>query len=60
MLSKQRLLEIFYTALMGAFIAFLQSFLTGMVSMTAPVADPAMAAGVAGALRVAYISKFTT
>lgn len=59
MLSKQRLLEIFYTALMGAFIAFLQSFLTGMVSTTAPVADPAMAAGIAGVLRAGYISKFT-
>jgi hypothetical protein len=58
MLKKQRLLEIFYTALMGAFIAFLQSFLMGMTESTLPHADPTVAAGIGGALRAAYITKF--
>lgn len=58
MLTKQRFLEIFYTALMGAFLAFLQSFLTGMTESALPHADPAMAAGTAGALRAVWVSKY--
>lgn len=58
MLTKQRFLEILYTALMGAGIAFLQSLLTGLVDPSLAQSDPTVAAGAAGALRVAYISKF--
>lgn len=58
MLTKQRFLEIFYTALMGACIAFLQGFLTGIVDPTPVMADPAVAAGAAGALRAGWIAKF--
>lgn len=58
MLTKQRFLEIFYTALMGAFIAFLQSFLVGMSDAALPHADPTMAAGTAGALRAVWVSRF--
>ncbi len=58
MLSKQRLLEIFYTALIGAAIAFLQSFLAGFSDIALPHADPVVAGGVAGALRAGWISKF--
>lgn len=59
MLTKQRLLEIFYTALMGAGIAFLQSFLMSLTSHPNIVADPAVAAAAGGILRAGYVSKFT-
>jgi len=59
MLTRQRLLEIFYTALMGAGIAFIQSLLMSLTSHPNIVADPALAAGIGGVLRAGYISKFT-
>lgn len=58
MLTKQRFLEIFYTALMGACIAFLQSFVTALVDTTPIMADPTVAAGAGGLLRAVFISKF--
>lgn len=56
MLTKQRFLEILYTALMGAFIAFLQSFIVGISDAALPTADPAVAGAVAGALRAAWVA----
>ncbi len=50
-MSKQRLLDIFMTALMGAAIAFLQSFLVGMTDIGIPHADPMMASAAAAGIK---------
>lgn len=56
-MTRQRLLDIFLTALMGATIAFLQSFLVGLTSTGIPVADPSIAAGAAAVAKGALFLK---
>jgi len=58
-MTRQRLIDIVTTALVGAFIAFLQALLMGMTATTIPPADPALAAGFAGLLKAShgYISR---
>lgn len=44
------------TALVSAFIAFLQGILMGMTSTTIPPADPALAAGIGGIIKMGHIA----
>ena len=58
-MNRQRLLDILTTALVGAFIAFLQGLLMGMTTTTVPSADPALAAGFGAIIKAShgYISR---
>lgn len=58
-MTRQRLLDILTTALVGAFIAFLQGLLMGLTQTTVPPADPALAAGFGALLKAShgYISR---
>lgn len=49
--TRKRLLDIFLTALTGAFIAFLQGLLMGLGDIAAPAADPGVAAAAAGGIK---------
>ena len=51
-MTKERFYDILLTALIGAGIAFLQSFLAGLTHAGAPVADPALAGIAAGTLKL--------
>lgn len=55
-MTRQRLLDIIMTALVSAFIAFLQGILMGMTSTTIPPADPALAAGIGGIIKMGHIA----
>ena len=44
------------TAFIGAFIAFLQGLLMGMTATTIPPADPALAAGIGGLIKMGHIA----
>lgn len=50
-MTKERFYDILLTALIGAGIAFLQSFLAGLASHPIPVASPEVAAAAAGGLK---------
>lgn len=47
-MTKERLIDIIVTALIGAGIAFLQSLLVGLSAHQIPVASPEVAAAAAG------------
>lgn len=56
-MTKERLYDIFLTALIGASIAFLQSLLVGLTTHNIPVASPEIAATAAGALKFWNLTK---
>lgn len=51
-MTKERFYDILLTALIGAGIAFLQSFLVGLSASDIPTANPQIAALSAGALKL--------
>ena len=53
-MTRQRLLDIFLTALMGAGIAFLQALLSGLLGDAIPAADPALAGAAGAGLRAIW------
>lgn len=51
-MTKERFYDILITALIGAGIAFLQSFLAGLTASQIPTASPEVAGITAGALKL--------
>lgn len=58
MLTKQRFLEILYTALISAGIAMMQSFIASLTSHPEITADPGTAATIGVGLRTAWVARF--
>lgn len=51
-LDRQRIIDIFVTALVGAGIAFLQSVLTGLSGLHIPAPEPEVAGSMAGIAKI--------